>query len=73
MDKADIRCSLVLCAANCMASTTFNLSYYQTKSRTVSRISIATALQGHLICLLLYGNYFMPLVLSEQMNSACKL
>lgn len=73
MDKADLRCSLVLCVANCMASTTFNLSYYWTKSRTVSWISIATALQGHLICLLLYSNYFMLLVLSEQMNSACKL
>ena len=73
MDKADLRCSPVLWAANCMASTTFSLSYYWTKFHVVFWFSFAIPLQGNLICILLYSHYFMPLITSEQINSAYKL
>lgn len=39
----------------------------------VSWISFAAPLQGHLICFLLCSNYFMSLIISEQINSVYKL
>lgn len=73
MDKADPRCSPALCAVDCMASTVFILSHYWTKFCMVSWISFATPLQCHLICFLLRSNYFVPLIVSEQINSVYKL
>lgn len=73
MDKTDLRCSPALCAVDCMASTIFSPSHYWTKFCMVSWISFATPLQGHLICFLLHSNYFVRLIVSEQINSAYKL